>query len=190
MDDDEIIELLFKRSQKGLSVLSERYGAQCMSISMNLLSNRQDAEECVNDALLAIWNEIPPVHPDDLKVYLFKIVRNISIRKFRKRLAEKNRIDDSYDTEMMEGIAAKEPLPDERIEFLELKSTINSFLKTRSKLDRMIFIRRMWFFEDYETIAKRSGLRTGTVITRMHRLKKKAREFMHIEEEKAHGKKQ
>ena len=178
MEDNEITELLLSRSQEGITALSEKYGKTCMNIAMNLLRNRQDAEECVNDALFAIWNAIPPQRPESLKLYMFRTVRNTSLDRIRKREAEKEKVDRNLEEGLMETLTSNDPLPDEQIEYLEFEKTINDFLKTRNKLDRMIFVRRTWFFEDYETIAKRTGLRPGTIITRMHRIRKKLKEYL------------
>ena len=66
IDDKSIIELFFARSERALEELDAKYGKLCHTLSLNILNNRQDAEECVNDAYLGIWNAIPPARPDPL----------------------------------------------------------------------------------------------------------------------------
>ena len=75
--DDQIIALFFARSQQALTELDRKYGAVCGSVARNILRNPQDAEECVNDAYLGVWNTIPPQHPNPLLTYLCRIVRKI-----------------------------------------------------------------------------------------------------------------
>lgn len=87
MDDAKIIELFFQRDQQAIRELDAKYGKACHSLSFNIVNNRQDAEECVNDAYLGAWNAIPPAKPDPLLTYLCKIVRNISLNAYYKREA-------------------------------------------------------------------------------------------------------
>ena len=99
MEDKEIIRLFFERSEQAINSLSLKYGNLCKSISYNILSNKEDAEECVNDVYLAVWNTIPPQRPDSLSAYISKITRNISLKKYRRNTADKrnNRYDISLD---------------------------------------------------------------------------------------------
>ena len=66
-----------------------KYGKLCHKLSRNILNNRQDAEECVNDAYLGVWNAIPPAKPNPLRAYVCKVVRNISLKLYYKNEAEK-----------------------------------------------------------------------------------------------------
>ena len=80
IDDEKIIEMFFERSEQGIRELDIKYGKICHNLSYNIVNNRQDAEECVNDAYLGAWNAIPPVRPNPLLSYIVKIVRNISLK--------------------------------------------------------------------------------------------------------------
>ena len=98
--DDQIIALFFARSQQALTELDRKYGAVCGSVARNILRNPQDAEECVNDAYLGVWNTIPPQHPDPLLTYLCRIVRNRSIKRYHANTAQKR--NSSYDVALDE----------------------------------------------------------------------------------------
>lgn len=80
MEDEEIMDLFFARSERAIRELDTKYGKICHKLSYNILNNRRDAEECVNDAYLGAWNAIPPARPDPLLAYLVKIVRNLSLK--------------------------------------------------------------------------------------------------------------
>ncbi len=56
LDDSKIIELFFERSEQAIIELSKKYGSVCMKVAGNILNNRLDAEECVNDTYLGTWN--------------------------------------------------------------------------------------------------------------------------------------
>ena len=88
-DDEKIIGLFFARDPQGIRELDRKYGNICRSLSYRIVNDRQDAEECVNDAYLGAWNAIPPARPSPLLTYVLKIVRNISLKSYWKREADK-----------------------------------------------------------------------------------------------------
>ena len=100
MNDEKIIELFFERSEQAIQELDEKYGKVFHSIAYNILNNRQDSEECVNDAYWGTWNAIPPASPKPLLTFVCKIVRNLSLKRYEKNTAAKR--NSSYDVEMEE----------------------------------------------------------------------------------------
>lgn len=89
MDDSGIIELFFERSEKAIAELSRKYGALIKKLAENILRNKQDAEDCVNDTYFDVWNAIPPQKPRSLTAFVCRIARNISLDRFRKNSAQK-----------------------------------------------------------------------------------------------------
>ena len=89
MDDQRIVELYWERSEKAVSETASKYGKYCYSIAYNVLANKEDAEESVNDTYMDAWNSIPPHRPSILSTFLGKITRRISIDRWRKRSAKK-----------------------------------------------------------------------------------------------------
>ena len=73
MNDQEIIDLYFARDERAISETAKSHGAACMRISMNILANRSDAEECVNDTYLKAWNAIPPERPNAFRAWLCRV---------------------------------------------------------------------------------------------------------------------
>ena len=86
-EDAEIVEMLWQRSDEGLPWVERKYKHLCYRIAMNLLGQHEDAEECVNDVYLAVWDTIPPNRPDSLMAYVGKVTRNIAVNCLRKREA-------------------------------------------------------------------------------------------------------
>ena len=89
MEDTKIIDLFFLRSETAVTELEQKYGTACKSLAFHILNSKEDAEECVNDAYLALWNNIPPNRPNPLRAYLCQIVRNLSIKKYKANTAKK-----------------------------------------------------------------------------------------------------
>ena len=69
VDDDKLTELLWEHDEKGLAALKAKHGRLILNICRGILKSPQDAEECLNDALLAMWNSIPPDRPENLTAY-------------------------------------------------------------------------------------------------------------------------
>ena len=89
MEDKQIIELYFQRNETAIAETANKYGAFCHKIAMNILSIREDAEECVNDTYHSVWNQIPPTNPNSFRSFLGRITRNLSISRFRTLRAQK-----------------------------------------------------------------------------------------------------
>lgn len=173
MEDQQIIQKLYERQEQALKDLSNKYGTLCQTIANRILSNQQDAEECVNDTLLAAWNTIPPEHPDPLSAYICRITRNISLKKYHANTAQKrNHYYDILLDELEESIAGNESVEDE-ILARELEHTINDFLSECKPIDRIIFIKRYWFFETVSGIADSVGKSKNYVTVHLHRTRKK-----------------
>ena len=100
MDDSKIIDLFYERSEQAIIELSKKYGAVCTRVANNILNNRQDTEECVNDAYLGAWNTIPPHHPNPLLSYVCRIVRNLAVNRYHANTAAKR--NSSYDVALDE----------------------------------------------------------------------------------------
>ena len=89
MEDAQIIELFFARSEDAISELDKKYGKLCHKLADNILASAQDAEECVNDAYLSTWNAIPPQRPESLPAFVGTLVRRCSITRYRANTAMK-----------------------------------------------------------------------------------------------------
>ncbi len=178
MNDERIIELFFERSEQAIEELGKKYGRICYSVAYNILNNRQDAEECVNDAYLGAWNAIPPAKPNPLPAFVCKIVRNLSLKRYEQNTAAKR--NSRYDVAMeeLEDCLASSTTIEDEIAQQELTKIIESFLDSLSKQNRVIFLRRYWFSDTYADIARQIGLTEKNVSVRLTRLRKELREYL------------
>ena len=87
MNDDQIIQLYFDRSEQAIKETDTKYGGYCYSIAYNILTNPEDAEESVSDTYLSAWNAMPPRRPSILATFLGKITRRLAIDRWRYRNA-------------------------------------------------------------------------------------------------------
>ncbi len=178
MEDEKIVELFFARSEQGIQELNNKYGKICHKLSYNILNNRQDAEECVNDAYLGAWNAIPPTMPNPLQSYICKIVRNISLKLYYRKEAAKRSSTYTIAMEEIEACIADPNTVEAEIEVSELARIIESFLDTLTVENRVIFMRRYWFSDSCKDIAEFVGLTEKNISVRLTRIRQKMKEYL------------
>ena len=180
MDDRQIISLFYERSEQAIAELSKKYGDLCFKIAINILSDAQDAEECVNDAYLGARNNIPPQNPDPLRAYLCRIVRNLALKKLRTNTALKrgSRVDVSLSE--LENCIPDNSF-DEHLSAKELTAQLNAFLSTLHRDDRVMFLKRYWFAEPLTEIAKTFGITEHNASVRLGRIRKKLHQYLNKE---------
>lgn len=178
MEDERIIALFFARSEDALGELDRKYGSGCRRIAMNILKNHEDAEESVSDTYLAAWEQIPPQHPDPLRAYIFRIVRNISTTRYHKNKAQKR--DSSYDVALEElaGCLSDGATAEDVLSARELTELLDAFLRGLDRESRVLFLRRYWYGDSVSDVAERMGLRPNTVSVRLSRLRDKLRDYL------------
>lgn len=178
MNDNDIIELFFARSEMAITELSKKYGKICMKTSYNILKNFEDSEECVNDAYLSIWNIIPPQKPNPLLAFLLRVVRNISLNRYdyNSRKKRNNTYDESLD-EFAWCVSSK-MTPEDELEKRIVVAAINEFLETLGETTQMLFVRRYWYMDSYDDLSKATGLRPGAIRTRLSRLRIQLKIFL------------
>lgn len=179
MEDKEIIQLYLDRNETAIAATSEKYGSYCKSISMNILKNDEDAEECVNDTYMKTWNAIPPQIPMIFSAFLGKIVRNISFNKYRRNNSQKRGGSEMplILDELGDIVSGSESVEDE-IDTKELLKAINGFLNSISEYKRGIFIRRYWYSDKVSDIAQRYGKSENSVSVELNRIRKALRDHL------------
>lgn len=182
MDDKQIIRLFFERSEQAITELSEKYGDLCLRIANNILHDPQDAEECVNDAWLGAWNTIPPQHPDPLRAYICRIVRNLALKKLRANSAQKRSGHPEVPLTELENCIPDNSL-EEQLSASELTAQINAFLSTLKPDDRILFIKRYWFSEPLPELAGAFGMTEHNVSVRLSRIRKRLHHYLNSREE-------
>ena len=181
MDDRELVDLYLARSEYAIEQTEKKYGTLCRSIAMNILGNRCDAEECVNEAYLGAWNTIPPQKPDPFRTYLFRIVRNRSLSRFRKNTAQKRDKGFSVALEELEGILPSKSSVEDEMMHKELTDLLDRFLEGLDQKSRVMFVRRYWFGDPVSMIAARFSMRPNAVSVHLLRTRTKLRAFLEKE---------
>ena len=180
MEDKQIIQLYFERSENAIRETDMKYGAYCHKIARNILSDAYDEEDCVNDTYLHAWNAIPPTVPECLKSFLGAITRNLSLNKIKARMRQKRCVNEFtlvYD-EIEYAIPASWGT-EELIDKMYLEELIRKFVAELSPEYRAIFVGRYWYFESVHDISQKlqiSESKTKMVLLRLRKKLKKCLE--------------
>ena len=161
MTDTDIISLYFDRSERAIKETDRLYGDYCRYIANNILKNREDCEEIVNDTYLGVWNSIPPQYPTSLKFFVGKIVRNLSINRLQKNLAQKR--GGGQLESVLDELSLFEDDGRVYCDGVALKDAINRFSRSLPCEKRRMFIRRYWYLSSINEIADDMGISEGKV---------------------------
>ena len=174
MDDKKIVQLYWDRNEQAITATADKYGSYCTSIAKNILNNKEDAEECVNDTYINAWNSMPPHKPSILSTFLGKITRNLSFNRYKYNTADKRGggevalvLDEI--AELVSGADSVE----QEIHHKELLDAINAFLDRLPSDKRSVFVCRYWYFDSIPDIASRFGVTENNVLVTLNRLRLK-----------------
>ena len=179
MDDTQIVQLYWDRNEQAIPATADKYGNYCTSIAKNILGNKEDAEECVNDAYLNAWNAMPPNKPSILSTFLGKITRNLSIKRYNRNTADKRgggQLPVVLD-EILELVSDTDSVEQE-IDRRELIEAIDTFLDGLPTDKRGIFICRYWYFDSISAIASRFGITENHVSVTLNRIRSKLHKYL------------
>lgn len=183
MDDRQIIELFWERSEDAISQTEQKHGRFCRSIAYNILHNDEDSEECVSDTYLKAWDEMPPKRPEKLRAFLGRITRNISLHRYEYKYAQKRgggEIALALD-ELGECIPSAENV-ENTVEDAELAARLNRFLAALAPQSRIIFVRRYWYLYSIKEIAAQLGVSESKVKTTLFRTRNALRTLLEKED--------
>ena len=180
MEDKQIIGLLWNRIENALDALAEKFGKRLHYTAMNILGNPQDADEAVNDTYMALWNAIPPEHPDPLAGYVLKTGRNVALKKYRHLHAQKRTTQYTLSLEELSDILPA-PSMEETLDARELGRAMDRFLDTLSRENRTLFLRRYWFGDSIRHLSKAFGIRENTLSVRLSRIRSQLKDYLNKE---------
>ena len=177
MTDEEIISLYFGRSEEAIAATQHKYDGYCRSVIGRILGSPRDVEEILSDTWLKAWMSIPPAHPDNFRLYLAKIGRNLALNRLRDgRATKRGQEADAVLEELIEVLGGS--TTEEIVDGKELQKAVNRFLRQLPERECSIFVRRCFYAESPGEIAARYGLRTNSVTVSLHRTRKKLREYL------------
>lgn len=181
MEDHKIVDLYWARSEDAIKETALKYGSMLNRISYSLLSSAEDAEECVNDTYLEAWNRIPEDRPAYLGAYLAKIVRCLSVDRFRSTHRQKRGGVETVCEELLDCIPDTET-PQGELDSRLIRDTLNRFLSDLDEVPRRVFVRRYFYSDSISDVAKLVGWSIPRVKTTLFRMRKQLKDLLEQEE--------
>lgn len=182
MTDEEIIAMYWERSESALAESQRRYGGLCKQIAANILGSREDAEECLNDALYAAWNAIPPERPDSLSAYLARITRNHALTRLKARRRQKR---GGGEAEVLlselEDCVPVGDFADGLIDARHIGEAISAFLKEQTEVNAAVFTERYFHCKTIAEISRESGFTKSKITAILFRMREKLRQKLNGE---------
>ena len=183
MQDEKIIALYWQRDQSAIDETDKKYGVQLRGLSYGILSDREDAEECVNDTWFSAWNQMPDKRPSVLSVFLGSMTRNFAINRMKAR-NRKKRGGGQFPLALDE-LAECVPAPgdvERDFEAKELERALNAFVSGLPETERKVFVARYWFMAPVNEIAEKFGFSASKTKSMLHRIRGRLREYLREED--------
>ncbi|MBQ8512313.1 MAG: sigma-70 family RNA polymerase sigma factor [Clostridia bacterium] len=175
-EDGKIIAMFWSRDEGAVREFLAVYRRLCLTVAREITGDERDAEECVNDTCLRLWNSIPPEKPVSLRSYAAHITKNLALNRAEYRNAEKRAgVLTELDECMTRDFSHD---PDELLENGVLSSAIDAFLETIPQTDAKLFVRRYWYSEPVKEIAAFFGMSENAVTKRLGRTRKKLGKYL------------
>ena len=166
-----------KRDERAVSEVKDKYGAVLLAVSKRILHSDSDAEECLSDTLMSLWQHIPPERPDCLRAYALKLVRNQSLKKLRYNSSFKRSASSTVPLDDIEAV-----LSDKKaliaLENVDLTILLNGFLDTLGPEVRVMFVKRYFFCESVSDIACGHKCSESKVKTTLMRTREKLKKYL------------
>lgn len=179
MEDREIIDLYFRRSESAITETAKKYGKYCHYIANNILDNISDADEVVNDTYLKTWNTVPPQKPIPLKPYVGMISRQLAINFHHKKHTERRggKLSEVI-SELDECIQAKGVEQVDMTDRIALREALGKFVASLTEQNKRVFVLRYWYMEPISKISKKCGLNESTVKVILLRTRERLKSFL------------
>ncbi len=182
MQDSQIVEFYWNRNEKAIALTQAKYGSYLHTIAYNILYDREDSKESVNDTYLAAWNSIPPHKPQVLSTYLGKLARRIAIDLFRKKNSQKRSAGEyALSLEELQDCISHCDTPEAQLDTQLLSQAIAAYLQTLSVEARNVFLGRYYYLDPVKKIAAYCHMTESKVKILLYRTRQGLKDYLHKE---------
>ena len=182
MEDAEIVDLYWARNEDAIAETKTKYGAYLQKVAYNILSDLEDSHECVSDTLLAAWRSMPDNRPKNLRTYLSKITRQVSIDLFRRRSRMKRYASEyAVSLEELGDSFTDGRTPETELDGKLLAEAVNRFLWSLPDDARNTFIGRYYFFDSLKDVARYCGMSESKCKSMLYRTRQSLKAWLEKE---------
>ena len=179
MTDQQIISLFQARDERAVSELSEKYRKTIMNIARRHLRSAEDAEECLNDVMMKLWQSIPPAEPSSLEAFIVTVTQRMAINMAERQQAKKR--GGGIAAESLEAVGAAIPARENVEDALRhrmLTKAVERFLRTLSDDAQTIFVEHWHNGSAPREIAVKFGLTGVHVRKSLMQTRRKLKRFL------------
>ena len=167
------IKQVIKGDQNAFGEIVELYKDKVFHVCFRMLGNRHEAEDISQEAFIRAYTNIHTFDIDrKFSTWLYRIATNLCIDRIRKKKPDYFLDAEVAGTEgltMYSQIQAKEPLPEEEVESMELQSSIQKEISKLPDKYRSVIVLKYIEELSLKEISEILDLPLGTVKTRIHR---------------------
>lgn len=182
LDDEEIIDLYWERDEQAIEETDFKYRKYLYVIAYNILNEKLDCEEVLNDTYLGAWNAMPPARPDALKVFLTTIIRRAAIKRYHHN----NRLRDvpsemTVSLSELEAFVSGDDNVEQGFDAERLGRVISEFVRSLTERRQFIFIGRYYEAAPIDEIAKNLNLSRSMVNKELKTIRESLRQTLEKE---------
>ncbi len=182
MTDEAIVGLFWERDERAIEESKAQYDRYLTAVAVNIVGDREDADECVNDTLLAAWDAIPPHKPKNLKTFLGKLARRIAIDAFRRRHRDKRAASEyALSLDELADCLPDTDSPEQEVDAKALSEAINAFLRALPQDKRRVFIGRYFYLDPLSAVAEYCGMSEAKAKSLLFRLRRELKAYLQQE---------
>lgn len=175
INEDNFIQELKRKNEKALEYAVDAYGNivyRVVCSVLNSLENSGPIDECVNDIFMSIWNNIDSFDEQKgrFKSWLTAVAKYKAI-DYNRKISRQETAED-IDEHKLSSLDNTENI----IISHENKKELLSLIHSLKDMDKEIFIRRYFMYEDIDSIAKYFNMSRSSVDTRLSRSRKYLKE--------------
>ena len=179
MNDRDIVNLYWQRSEQAITETEQKYGRYCHIIAYNILENVEDSEECVNDTWMSAWNSMPDKRPEHLSPFLARITRNFALTKIVRRTAKKRGGGEVLlALEELDACISSGYDLEKEVEDRELSRAIDAFIGQLTEEEQLVFVSRYWFLASEREIAEKLGLSRSGISAMLKRIRNRLKSYL------------
>ena len=183
--DEVLADQVARGESSALETLYDRYASIVLGISLKILGDRAAAEDVLQETFWRVWRNAASYHSQrgSLRVWLFRIARNLAIDAYRRRKIRPRPITDVYDGDMM-----LDQIPDPSMDIAQqsqlflVHKQVARALVSLPEVQRQVIVMAFFYGMTRQEIAESTGEALGTIHTRARLALQKLREQLPREE--------
>lgn len=182
-EDERLVEKALDGDAGAFETLMEKYERKMYAVALRMCANREDAQDCLQDAMLRIYKALPSFKgQSSFFTWVYRITMNTCLDDLRrKKVRQATSVDQLI--ELGWSPTDEEDTPERHHDRSELRRNLSKAISLLPEEMRAAVILRDIQGFSYDEIAETLNTNVGTVKSRISRGREKLREILSKEAE-------